>query len=99
MTVLDIIKKRYAAKNFSGENIAESKIAEMKEAIKLAPSSFNWQPWKVKIVEDNQTLKKLQEVSWGQPQIGNASHLFIFCAVDSFEENNEKLIANVGRSF
>lgn len=90
--MLDIIRKRYAVKNFSGEKIPEEDILKLKEAIKLSPSSFNWQPWKIKIVDDKETLEKLKKLSYNQPQVSNASHLFVFCALDSLEENNEKLI-------
>ncbi|MDA3836458.1 MAG: nitroreductase family protein [Nanoarchaeota archaeon] len=95
MEVLDVIRKRYAAKNFSGEKIKDEDLDKMKEAIRLAPSSFNWQPWKIKIVSDKETLDKLQIASWNQPQIGTASHLFIFCAMDSLVENNDKLMGKM----
>lgn len=92
MTILDVIEKRYAAKKFSGEKIKEKDLIKMKEAIRLAPSSFNWQPWKVKIIEDKEMLGRLQEASWNQPQVGTASHLFVFCAMDSLLENDAKLM-------
>lgn len=95
MTINDIIKKRYAAKSFSGESITEEQLIKLKESIRLAPSSFNWQPWKIKVINDKEVLKKLQEASWNQPQVGSASHLFVFCAMDSLVENNTKLQKNM----
>lgn len=92
MAVLDLLQKRYAVKSFNGEKIPEEDISKMKEAIRLTPSSFNWQPWKVKIVEDKETLEKLQVAAFNQPQIGTASHLFVFCSISDLKENNEKLL-------
>ena len=92
MTILDIIKKRYATKNFSGEKISDDVLEALKESIRLAPSSFNWQPWKIKIIDDPKTLKELQKYSWDQPQVGSASHLFIFCSVQDIDKNNERLL-------
>jgi len=91
MKVLDAIKKRYAAKSFTGEKIKSEDLEKLKEAIKLAPSSFNWQPWKIKIIDNKETLEKLQAASWNQPQVGTASHLFVFCAMDSLVLNNKKI--------
>jgi nitroreductase len=98
MAIIELIKKRYAVKDFTGEKISKKFLNQLKEVIRLAPSSFNWQPWKVKIVEDKKTLQELQKRSWNQPQIGNASHLFVFCRTNSLKENNKKLIENLKKN-
>ena len=48
--------------------------------IKYSPSSFNLQPWKIKIISDQKTKDKLLPIAWNQTQINTCSHLFIFCA-------------------
>jgi len=85
MEFSELIKKRYAVKNFTGEKISSEDFEKIKEAIRLAPSSFNLQPWKIKIVEDKNILIKLQEAAWNQPQVGSASHLLVFCATSDLE--------------
>lgn len=92
MKVLDLIKKRYAAKLFTGEKISEKDFDQIIESIRLAPSSFNLQPWKIKIIEDKEILEKLEEASYGQKQISTCSHLIVFCAIENLEENKEKLL-------
>ena len=92
----DIVKSRYAAKKFSGEKIEPEKIGRLKEIIRLAPSSFNLQPWKVKVVEDKDTLEKLQEAAYGQPQVGTCSHLFVFCANSDVGDNLRRLKKGMG---
>ena len=95
MKILDLLEKRYAVKSFNGEKIPEKDIEQMKKAIRLAPSSFNWQPWKVKVISDKETLEKLKGASYNQPQITSASHLFVFCATTDLTKNNKKLLDNL----
>ncbi len=48
--------------------------------IRFAPSALNLQPWKVKVVTDEDTKKKLSAASMEQAQINSCSHLLVFCA-------------------
>ncbi|MCK9304691.1 MAG: NAD(P)H-dependent oxidoreductase [Bacteroidales bacterium] len=80
MGVVDSLKWRYATKRFdSSKKISREDIEYLKEAVSLIPSSNGLQPYKVLIIEDKKLREKLREVSWGQPQITEASHLFVFC--------------------
>lgn len=92
MKVIDLIKKRYACKLFSSEKILEKDLNEILEAVRLAPSSFNLQPWKIKVVSEKEILKKLESASFNQKQIGTCSHLFVFCAMKDLDEHKEKLL-------
>lgn len=51
----------------------------IKEAIRLAPSSYGLQLFKVIIVKDEALKSKLKSASYNQSQISDASHLFVFC--------------------
>lgn len=92
MNVIEAIKKRYAAKLFTGEKLPEEDILKLKDAVRFAPSSFNLQPWKIKIVKDKNLLNKLQQASYDQKQVGSASHLFVFCSISDFSEKKKKVI-------
>jgi nitroreductase len=50
------------------------------EAIHLAPSSYGTQPYVVHVITSEEVKAKLSPAAWGQAQITQASHLFIFCA-------------------
>ena len=91
MEFKDIVMKRYATKAFDGKKVPESKIKELLEIIRYAPSSFNIQPWVVKIVTDKETKEKLAPASWNQPQITSCSHLLVFCANTDILGNINKL--------
>ena len=72
---------RYATKKFNSEKkISNSDLEILKEAIQLSSSSYGLQPYKVIIVENEEIRKQLQPASWGQSQITDASHLFVFAS-------------------
>jgi nitroreductase len=91
MEFKEIVMKRYATKKFDGNKIPENKFNELLELIRYSASSFNIQPWKIKVVTDQETKDKLQAVSWNQPQVGNSSNVLVFCADTDIEKNIDKL--------
>lgn len=50
MEFKDIIMQRYATKQFDGKMIEDSLLFALLDMIRYAPSAFNLQPWKIKIV-------------------------------------------------
>lgn len=91
MEFKDIVMKRYAVKKFDGKQVPESKVIELFELIRHSASSFNIQPWKIKIVTDKETKEKLKAAAWGQEQITTCSHLLVFCANTDILGNIENL--------
>lgn len=84
---------RYATKKFDAtKKVSAEDLNTLKEAIRLSSSSYGLQPYKVIIVENPELRAQLQPAAWGQSQIVEASHLFIFAnetnigddAIDSF---------------
>ena len=95
----EIVRKRYAVKSFDGEKVSGDLIPEFLELIRLAPSSFNMQPWKIKVIEDAETKEKLLPHSWNQPQVTSCSHLLVFCAdtdLDALIEELDQLMKDGG---
>jgi nitroreductase len=80
MEFSEIVMKRYAAKKFDGRKVPEAKLGELIDFIRYSATSFNLQPYKVKVVSDQRTKDLLQKASWDQPQVGTASHVLVFCA-------------------
>ncbi|WP_395059768.1 NAD(P)H-dependent oxidoreductase [Flavobacterium sp.] len=87
---------RYATKKFdTTKKISTKDIETLKEAIRLSSSSYGLQLYKIIIVENPEIRSKLQPASWGQSQIVDASHLFIFAnqtnvgetEIDSYIQN------------
>ena len=77
---------RYATKKFNSEKkISNSDLEILKQAIQLSSSSYGLQPYKVLIIENEEIRKQLQPASWGQSQITDASHLFVFASVTNVD--------------
>jgi nitroreductase len=70
---------RYATKKFDAtKKVSAEDLNTLKEAIRMSSSSYGLQPYKVIIVENPELRAQLQQAAWGQSQIVDASHLFIF---------------------
>ncbi|MGL2993798.1 NAD(P)H-dependent oxidoreductase [Flavobacterium sp. TSSA_36] len=78
-TFLDNQKWRYATKKFdSSKKISNADLDTLKEAIRLSSSSYGLQLYKVIVVDNPEIRAQLQPAAWGQSQITEASHLFVF---------------------
>jgi nitroreductase len=85
-TIIQQLNWRYATKQYDKtKKVSSEDLATLKEAVRLAPSAFGLQPYKVLVVETAELREKLRERSWGQPQVTDASHLFVFAAQDTVE--------------
>lgn len=81
MDFIDHLNWRYATKKFDAtKKVSAADLENLKEAIRLSPTSYGLQAHKILLVEDTATRAKLREVSWGQSQVTDASHLFVFCS-------------------
>ena len=90
MEFKQIVLSRYATKKFDGKIIEQNKIDDLLELIRMAPSSFNIQPWKIKVITDQKLKEQLKAASWNQEQITSCSHLLVFCA-------NKDIMGNIDR--
>lgn len=87
-TYLDNLKWRYATKKFDAtKKITPEDFETLKEALQYSASSYGLQPYKVLIIEDEETRKKLQPVSWNQSQIVDASHMIVIANTTNFDES------------
>lgn len=78
---------RYATKLFNPEKkISDADLNLLLEAVRLAPSSFGLQPWKVYVVTNKEVREKLKAAAWNQPQVTNASHVLVFAARKNMDE-------------
>ena len=78
-TLLENLNWRYATKKFDvTKKISDADLNTLKEAVRLAASSYGLQPYKVVIVENPELREQLKAAAYGQTQINDASQLFIF---------------------
>lgn len=77
--IIEALNWRYATKQFDTEKkLSAEQLDMLLEAMRLAPSSFGLQPWKFVVVTNPEIRAKLKEAGYGQAQIAEASHLFVF---------------------
>lgn len=85
--IVTALNWRYATKQFDpSRKITAEAWAALEEALRLAPSSFGVQPWKFVVVENRDLRAKLREVSWGQTQVTDASHLVVLVVKQAVDE-------------
>lgn len=79
MELINQLNWRYATKKFNQEKkVSSEDVERIKESIRLTATSYGLQPFKVIQIESKEVRKKLQPLAWGQSQITEASHLFVF---------------------
>lgn len=86
--ILDALNWRYATKKFNPEKkVSDEDLKILLESIRLAPTSFGLQPFKVFVITDRELREKLKPVSYNQSQVTDASCLIVFCARKNVDEN------------
>ena len=96
MDIIDYYNWRYATKKFNpNKKIPNTDLELIKESIRLAPTSYGLQLFKVIIIENQVQKDELRKFSYNQSQISDASHLFIFCnSTKVFEKDIDVYIQN-----
>jgi nitroreductase len=78
MELNQVFEQRRSVNFFdTGKKIDEETIRRIYDIAKLAPSSFNLQPWKIILVSDAEQKEKLKKCAGGQPKVTEASHVAI----------------------
>lgn len=87
MNILDLIQKRYTAKKYNADKaIPQEKIEDLKEILRLTPSSINIQPWKFTFVQNPEVKAKLAAVSMHNTEkINQAQLLVVFSVADDLD--------------
>lgn len=97
MTFLETAQQRYTTKKYnSAERISGQQIAELKEILRLSPSSINSQPWKFFFISEGETKQKLAAASyWNVQKINEASHLVVFSALENVQRFEEQIASTL----
>ncbi|MGF7231229.1 nitroreductase family protein [Arachidicoccus sp.] len=97
MSFLDLAKSRYTTKRYNAnEKIADEKIEQLKEILRLSPSSINSQSWKFIFVSDENVKRELANVSYfNEQRINEASHLIVFSAIDNIALFEQQIQENL----
>ncbi len=80
LSTKEAIENRRSIRKFKPDCISDEMIMAILESARLAPSGCNAQPWRFKIVKDEETKKKLQEISYNQKFVSQAPVVLVVCA-------------------
>lgn len=80
MNLTESLKWRYATKKMNRTKVSQEKVDTILEAIRLAPTSFGLQPFKVFVIENDALKNEIFDKACQQPQVKDASHVLVFAA-------------------
>ncbi len=83
--IIQSLNWRYATKSFdSTKKLTDNQLQLLKDAIQLAPSSYGLQPYQIIVVTNQEIREALKAAAYGQPQLTEASHVFIFARTKNY---------------
>ncbi len=86
-TLMDKLGWRYATKKMDpSKPVAQDKVDQIVEAIRMAPTSSGTQPFELFLITNDEVRAKIQAAANGQAQITEGSHLLVFAAWDNYTE-------------
>lgn len=103
MSFLDLAKRRYATKKYDpAKKVSVEQIEELKEIIRLSPSSINSQPWKFTFVTNEVVKRELASKSYmNENSINDVYLLVVFSVMDDiehFEQRNISILPELWRT-
>lgn len=98
LTTKEAIEERRSIRKFKPDPVPDELLAELLDAARLAPSGCNAQPWRFKIVKDDETKKKLARAAFDQPFIAAAPVVLVCCAdIKGYVEGMVSSTEDLGR--
>lgn len=95
MSFLDLAKRRYATKKYDPiKKISAEQMEELKEIIRLSPSSINSQPWKFTFVTNETKKRELASQSYvNENSINDVGLLVVFSVMEGIEHFEKRNIS------
>ena len=96
MDIKEAITNRRSVKHYNTEHeMSEAEIEELMEHAILSPTAFNIQHWRFVQIQDKEKRQLIEDASWGQKQVTEASLLLILCAdLNAWEKAPERYWRN-----
>ncbi|MBR5204070.1 MAG: nitroreductase family protein [Bacteroidaceae bacterium] len=79
MNFLELVKARYSSRKYAARQVEAEKLDYIMECVRLAPSAVNLQPWRFRIVTDQETIAKLQSC-YKRDWLSTAPCIIVACA-------------------
>lgn len=94
---IDIARERYTTKKYDQlGKVPDSKIQELKETLRLSPSSINSQPWRFTFITQPALKASLAKASYfNESRVNEASHLVVFSVIDDIALFEKQVMENL----
>ncbi|WP_319778658.1 nitroreductase family protein [Maridesulfovibrio sp.] len=100
MNFPEILEKRRAVNYFDPERDVEQQLLKkIVEQAAKAPSSYNLQPWKLKVVRDKERKQALRALAFDQPKVTEAPVILILLADREGWKLEKSTVENVFNDF
>ena len=104
MNILKTLQERYTTKLYDPTHrLSEEEIEQIKELLRLSPSSINSQPWAFDIIPEGKLKTHLSEHSMNNKErVRTASHIIVihvYRSVKAFEEERISTLAEGAQAF
>ncbi len=80
LTTKEAIEKRRSIRSYKPDPVADDILNSLLDSARLAPSGCNAQPWRFKVVRDDETKRKLAQAAHNQSFIANTPVVLVCCA-------------------
>ena len=80
MEFKELVKNRRSIRQYQPTPVREATIQELLEIIGYSVSAMNLQPWKIKVVSDQEAKDKVCGCTFGMNQVRACSHVLVLCA-------------------
>lgn len=80
MEFKEVVKNRRSIRQYQSMPVRDATIQELLEIIGMSVSAINLQPWKIKVIKDQETKDLVFGATFGMNQVKTCSHLLILCA-------------------
>ncbi|MGO9432333.1 NAD(P)H-dependent oxidoreductase [Rhodoblastus sp.] len=98
-SILQALNWRFATKSFdTSRTVSSEDLNTILEAVRLAPTSYGFQPFHVTVVSDPDTTAKLRRAAYDQEQITSASHILVFSARPNISDRASNLFSALRRN-
>lgn len=97
MNVFTALESRRSIRKYTtNQPIPQDHFDALINAVRVSPTSFNIQHWRIVRVLDGALRSQLQEAAWGQEQITSAQEVFVFCgAINAWQQHPERYWRNL----
>ena len=78
MNIIEDLNWRYATKRYINQEVPQAQIDTLLESIRLTATSLGLQPFEIYDIRSTNIREKMREAAYNQPQLTEASHVFVF---------------------